>query len=452
MTIDASANSLNLRAFLERFLGDLRDQNIAYCILRNHDHLPEDNLGSDIDMLVDADRVAAAIELLWNIPGVVITGCVARSVGVNVFVAGVTWRAGSAIQVDLIRKLSWKGLPYLQASDVLKRAHTPPGRSEIVRIPAAADEAINSFFCSYLVGGWIKDRYQAEVRETFAAERQTVRDNLEPAFGATLAEQLIDAVIADDHARMLSMLPKLRRTLLFRSMRHAFVTSLYAIANHYGHEVVIRFTAKYLISVSVFGPDGAGKSAVLQALEPRLASTAKTINVRHLKADIFFRAHRQDHGPVTDPHGKPPRSTAVSLLKFVLWALEGWIDRLLLTDRRNRTLDIWDRYFHDIFVDPKRYRYRGPMWLVRAIGWFVPSPDLFIFLDAPTEVLRDRKREVAAEETERQRQAYRDLANRLERVVVVDANRPHDMVVSDAAAAIIARLAEKTQRFLGSRV
>jgi hypothetical protein len=39
----------------------------------------------------------------------------------------------------------------------------------------------------------------------------------------------------------------------------------------------------------------------------------------------------------------------------------------------------------------------------------------------------------------------------LEHTVIVDASRPVDMVVSDVAAAIIARLAEKTRRFLGSR-
>ncbi len=89
--------------------------------------------------------------------------------------------------------------------------------------------------------------------------------------------------------------------------------------------------------------------------------------------------------------------------------------------------------------------------MVRAIGWFAPKPDLFVILDAPAEVLQKRKREVTPEETDRQRKAYAALADRLERSVVVDADRPVDMVVSDVAAAIIARLAEKTQRFLGSR-
>ncbi len=450
MTGSAGAGPLSLQAFLERFFGGLTDRGIAYCVLRNHSKLPVDNAGTDIDVLVDPERLEDCIDLLRDIPHTTVTGCVRWGHCVSLFVPGARWSGGDAIQVDLIHKLDWKGLAFLPIGDVLNRAYTPPGRAEIVRIPAAADEAVVSFFSSYLVGGWIKERYQAQVRDTFTNERAAVRDNLEPVFGASPADRLIDAVIADDHDGMLSMLPKLRRTLLFRSIRRAPIDSLGVLADHYVRVLLGRFTPRHLNTVSILGPDGAGKSTLLQALRTRLAHTAKPIKVRHLKPDIFFRAHRQSHGIVTDPHGMPPRSVLVSTLKLLLWTLEMWIDRLF-TLRYNSPLEIWDRYYHDVLVDPKRYRYRGPMWLVRAIGWFAPKPDLFVILDAPAEVLQKRKREVTLEETDRQRKAYAALADRLERSVVVDANRPVDMVVSDVAAAIIARLAEKTQRFLGSR-
>lgn len=449
MSSGANEGPVSLQTFLERLLGGFRERGISYCILRNYAQLPVNNLSNDIDIFVDEDQIEECVRLLSRDIGVTVTGCVRRGFCVNLFMVGVRWRRGDAIQVDYVYRQSWKGLPFLPNYDILNRARTLPGQPDIIRVPTAADEALTSFFASYLIGGHINEKYQARVRETFANERETIHHTLEPAFGASLTDRLIDAVIADSHDRMLALVPKLRRTLLYRSLRRAPVTSLRRIAVHYYREVMIRFTPRCLTTVTILGPDGAGKSAVLRALEPRLVSTAKEIKIRHLKPDIFFRAHRRNHGIVTDPHGKPPRSTVTSLLKFVLWALECWIDRLL-TVRVNRTLVIWDRYFHDVVVDPKRYRYGGPIWLVHAIGWFVPSPDLFIILDAPTGVLRDRKREVAAEETERQRQAYQALAKRLKRAVIVDASRPLDTVVSDVEAAIIARMAEETQRFLGS--
>lgn len=446
----AEADPLSLQVFLERFFGGLRDRGIGYCVLRNYSLLPVDNAGSDIDVLVKPERLEDGIAVLCAIPDISVTGCVRHGHCVSLFVPGVRWSGGDAIQVDFIYKLDWKGLAFLNLDDVLDRAHTLSGRPEIVRVPAAADEAVVSFFSSYLVGGWVKDRYQAGVRETFTAERQTVSDNLEPAFGASLAGRLIDTVIADDRARMLSMLPNLRRTLLFRSMRRAPFHSLGLLADHYGRVLLTRFTPRHVATVSILGPDGAGKSTLLKGLKTRLALIAKPIVVRHLKPDIFFRAHRRSHGLVTDPHGKPPRSALVSALKLVLWVIEMWIDRLF-TVRENSPLEIWDRYYHDVLVDPKRYRYRGPMWFVHAIGWLAPKPDLFVILDAPAEVLQKRKQEVPPEETARQRKAYGALARRFEHTVIVDASRPVDMVVSDVAAAIIARLAEKTRRFLGSR-
>ena len=448
MSSGANEGPLSLQTFLERLLGGFRERGISYCILRNYAQLPVNNLSNDIDIFVDEDRVEECIRFLSTDIGVTVTGCVRRGFCVNLFIAGVRWRGGDAIQVDYVYRQSWKGLPFLPNYDVLNRARTLPGHRDIIRVPSTVDEAVTSFFASYLIGGWIKEKYQPRVRETFANERETIRHNLEPAFGASLTDKLIDAVIADAHDRMLALLPKLRWTLLYRSVRCAPVTSLCAIASHYGHEVIIRFTAKYLTTVSVLGPDGAGKSAVLRALEPQLANTAKVINVRHLKPDIFFRKRRQSAGPVTDPHGKPPRSTAASLLKFVLWALECWIDRLL-TDRSNRTLDIWDRYYHDLLVDPLRYRYGGPMWLARWIGKIVPRPDLWIVFDAPTEVLQARKQEVSFAETARQRQGYLDLARGMNNAVVVDASQPLEKVVGDVIRAIVEFMAERAQRRFG---
>jgi thymidylate kinase len=451
VTCSDEGQPISLQAFLEHFFGALADRGIGYCVLRNHAKLPADNSGTDIDILVKPERVEECIELLRKFAPAPLTGCARHAHCVSLFVPGVRWSGGEAIQIDLIRQLAWKGLNCISISDVLQRAHTPPGRHEIIRVPAAADEAVVSLFSSYMVGGWIKERYQVQVRETFLREGETIQRNLAPAFGADLANQLVDAVKADDQERMLSMLPKLRRALLFRSMKRAPLATLGLLMDHYGRVLIIRFTPRALGTISILGPDGAGKSSLLEPLRTRLAHTTKPITVRHLKPDIFFRAHRQSHGIVTDPHGKPPRSLFISVLKLVLWAFEIWIDRLF-SARSGSDLELWDRYYHDVLVDPKRYRYRGPMWLVRTIGWFVPSPDLLIVLDAPTEVLQARKREVAAEETERQRQVYRALAGQLKRAVVIDADRPVDQVVSDAAVAIIARMAEKTWPRLRMRI
>jgi thymidylate kinase len=130
------------------------------------------------------------------------------------------------------------------------------------------------------------------------------------------------------------------------------------------------------------------------------------------------------------------------VLKLLLWVCELWLDRTVGTDNEPG-LKIWDRYFHDLLVDPVRYRYGGPMWVVRSLTRWIPTPDLFIILDGPAHVLQARKQEVTPEETARQLCAYRDLAARLEGSVVVNVARDLDSVISDAATATKACLERK---------
>jgi len=107
---------------------------------------------------------------------------------------------------------------------------------------------------------------------------------------------------------------------------------------------------------------------------------------------------------------------------------------------------VFDRYYHDLLVDPRRYRYGGSLALARVVGWFVPRPNLYLFLDAPTEVIRARKTEVAEAETSRQLKEYRQLARTLRSSVVIDASHPLPIVVGESIDAVLDKMAERAER------
>lgn len=94
----------------------------------------------------------------------------------------------------------------------------------------------------------------------------------------------------------------------------------------------------------------------------------------------------------------------------------------------------FDRYYWDLFADPRRYRYGGPFRPARWLARWIPRPHVVIVLDAPPEVLQDRKREVSAAERARQRSAYRSLAEDLPNARVVDAARPVEDVTGEVLA------------------
>jgi hypothetical protein len=69
----------------------------------------------------------------------------------------------------------------------------------------------------------------------------------------------------------------------------------------------------------------------------------------------------------------------------------------------------FDRYFHDVLVDPRRYRYGGPKWFAALLSRLLPEPDLVIVLDANEDLIFSRKTELTRAEIQRQRQAYAEL-------------------------------------------
>jgi len=153
------------------------------------------------------------------------------------------------------------------------------------------------------------------------------------------------------------------------------------------------------------------------------------------------------------PHSKPPRSLAGSLAKAAYWVFDytlGYYAKIRPALVRS-TLVLFDRYLVDALVDARRYRYGGPRWVLRVAWSLVPKPDLVILLDAPAAILRARKQEVSPAETNRQRDAYRQIAETLANADVVDAAQPADRVVAAAGTILLDFLTSRTARRLEVR-
>ena len=195
--------------------------------------------------------------------------------------------------------------------------------------------------------------------------------------------------------------------------------------------------------IAFFGPDGVGKSAVIEQLKDQIGSEFSGITEFHFRP-MFGRSHADRH-PVIDPHGHAPRRRFLSRLKLAYWLLDCWLGYLFLIGPglRLSRLVIFDRYFPDILVDPLRYRLPPScLRFAKRLTRLAPRPDLHILLDAPAEVVQARKAEVSGSESQRQRAAYLAMFQPIPRKLIVNANRPLNEVaqqVSDAVLAILAK-------------
>jgi len=142
---------------------------------------------------------------------------------------------------------------------------------------------------------------------------------------------------------------------------------------------------------------------------------------------------------VTDPHGKAPHPWWLSLLKIPYYLLDYGLGYYLMMRPRlvRSTLILFDRYYDDLLVDPRRYRYSGPHRLARLARYFVPRPDLIFVIDVSEEELLARKQEVSHKELGRQREAYRKLAAELPNAVLLDGSLTPKEVARNASEAIL---------------
>ena len=194
------------------------------------------------------------------------------------------------------------------------------------------------------------------------------------------------------------------------------------------------------LCVGVLGPDGAGKSTLIAQLVQELSGAFRHTEVYHFRPNLM--RGKVPCGPVTDPHGRKPRPGWLSLFKLVHYAF-GYVVGYILQVRPRlacSSLLVFDRYYHDLLVDPLRYRYGGSMRLVRLIQRFIPRPDMWFILDVPEDELWRRKQEAPETELRRQREGYLRLGRELQGAVLLDGSLAAEEVVRRARDALLAHL------------
>lgn len=418
---------MDLRSFVEQFFSGMASRGVRFCVLRNHAGLPDTNDGADIDLLVSPKQVDLAMTLLRSMPNVRVVAVAGRDYVVSAFVDGVSFNGRAILEVDFVTRLYWKGIDYLDPEAVLDRRAPRAGGPDWLFVPAPQDEALVSLFASYLVGGFVKERYMPEVRATIAARPQATIDALVPTLGENMARRLAGAVGDGEDAALMRLLPALRSTLRQRSFARRPLATAGAMLRYAVTEVVAWRRNARGYRLCVLGPDGSGKSTALEGILPRLEEACKEVRLRHLKPTLVGKSRVASRGVVTDPHKLPARGLAGSTAKILFWLGEAWVDAL--RDMRPAlSIQVFDRYFHDILVDPRRYRYGGSRGVARFIARLMPQPDLLLILDAPAATVQARKQEVTPEETARQRGAYLQLAGSMQQARVIDAAQPIDMV------------------------
>jgi len=196
------------------------------------------------------------------------------------------------------------------------------------------------------------------------------------------------------------------------------------------------------LHIVLLGPDGCGKSTLLPLLQERLDARFTKTRLYHWRPKVFADAgvatgaRKASTGPTTDPHGRPPHGTLLSLARLLYYLLDYWIGAFAI--RRAKAegqLVLFDRYAPDMACDPRRYRFNLPPWLLRLACRLTPTPDAGFVLLAAADVLYRRKQEVPIPALEAALANYRAVAG-TRPYEAIDCSRPPAEVADEIVSRI----------------
>lgn len=420
---------MNRTEFFELYFGELEKNGVPYVVLHSYQNFPKE-FASDVDCAVfDADlpkiralqkQIAGEWKLAQSIEHHIFAFC-------GVFVDGQNPPEG--LRLDVCSHYAEGGCLLVQDSILMEGRR----RERSFYIPAPSAE-----FAYILAKTFGKGKpialYLPRLEELWREDPAGAQARFIELFGDTgrSLEQWF-AAPAGEWEKLAGVMQRRNRYGWRQHLREA-------------RRILGRVLRPTGLQVTFLGPDGTGKSTAISGAAELLRTALPMGAFLHFRPKVF---EKHSSGPVTDPHGSPPRGALSAWAKVLYYFCDhliGYAVRVLPDKLRNR-LVIFDRDFDDLLVDPRRYRLTpGTATLVRLLRKLLPKSDLVFVLDAEPEVIHRRKPELPVEELARQRQALRELAESSARYVLIDAGQPPDAVALAVARRVVEFLAAREAR------
>ena len=370
--------------------------NCEYAVLRNFEGLPERNDSRDIDIIIERksykneknNLIALLEKHCWKI----ITYL--KSDRLITYVCATTSEENTEIvQWDFFFDTSVWGVQLMSAKEFLAHKQF----NGFLYYVGVECQFLDKMLYNNVVGSKYPEKYRA-TREA-AENNDIVKRKIKQIFGCNSVDECEK---------------KRGKRLFFRALwsnmkRRPFgllagiILFLYTFIGNY-------LRSRTGFSIGFTGPDGSGKTTIIDTILERIAPVFKTAHkYYHFRPALFGNLGEVAHSAgikkevdrnYSDPHRGGKTGKVSSFLRLCYYSVDyivGYFVKVKSVTRITRVV-IFDRYYTDIICDSRRSRiYLSPKFLYWWGKLFIPTLDYNILLTASSETILARKRELDEE-------------------------------------------------------
>ena len=375
---------------------DLLNREAEYAVLRNFEGLPSENNSRDIDIIITRKsykRIKQALVQLIDGSGWKIVTYLHSDRLISYVCAKNEGDSTEIIQWDFFFDTSVWGIQLMSAEEFLA--------NKKFNGFLYYTDVEGQFLDKYLYNRAVGSKYPEKYRATRVAAEQSpiVKEKLLAIFGYASTNEC--DCVNGNKLLLAALWSNLKRRPL--ALIGSIIYFLYTFVKNY-------ICSRTGFSVGFTGPDGSGKTTVIEMLLGRIAPVFGTAHkYYHFRPALFGNLGEVAHSAgikkevdrdYSNPHRGGKTGKLSSLARLAYYSIDyiiGYFVKVKSVTRITRVV-IFDRYFTDIICDSRRSRiYLGRKFLYWWKRLLIPSLDYNILLTASSETILARKRELDKE-------------------------------------------------------
>lgn len=434
---------------VKKFLNKLVEHNVNYIWIHSYNELKGDD---DVDIVIDKQSFKNAEKIFNKVADdleLKLIQLLQHESGAKCFVLYYGENQPLFLQIDPCTDYMRNGRILLSAEEILSGKISKDdifiARPDIEAIYIILKKTLKKEFKPYS---------KKRIMEIYAEFPEQVEKQLLRFFNNEFTQKMIKAFQTNDWSFIEINITRLRKNIIIKTLfKNPLSTAEYWLKEMV--RIVKRILRPTGFVVVIQGPDGSGKSTISSKLMDSLNKGFRHVKEYHWRPGVLpqiSKVVKTDHlQDIFNPHKLPVQNSFISLIRIIYYWLDFVLGYLIKIHWRKirSTFIVFDRYFYDFYIDPRRFRLSLPNGFIKLLTKLVPSPDLIIVLKSSPVEIHSRKKDLPIQEIEKQYQKIDDLFLNNNIAVTVDSSHGIDKMVKESNEIIISELEKRyIERYL----